>query len=384
MVRGQCGDPHRFEDLVRELIYDLRDWQSIEATGLGGSDDGFDVRAFERTLNDNSDSEDEAGVTAPRPMVRASVIIKNRLHKVVGSSTKEFSKEILIRDLNDSHYPYDGEYSGFEKNPRWLKRTAIGHHPLGLWVHDREYYTYVDVEAKEWDYTSEIDLRKLYAATGDDVEELQAANGRARSVWTYTPRTKQAHFIIDSLVRYEDIALVDSEGDARFDCPHLFVDFAKNRGPYRGEWYHFNIPIRDKYQPDVNLNDEWKRISVFPKIPKESVIERKLREDKKVVLDAVSLKNFLEYKNDASTLFADDGKFDSLVIGNVVRVEHESNERFLEVTHVEQSTLGAYLKNHPQAWEIRKFANQQLGREVINDEILTILETQSAYWRDSG
>jgi len=24
-------DPHRFEDLVRELIYDFRDWQSIEA-----------------------------------------------------------------------------------------------------------------------------------------------------------------------------------------------------------------------------------------------------------------------------------------------------------------------------------------------------------------
>ena len=26
-------DPHRFEDLIRELIYDYRDWQTIEATG---------------------------------------------------------------------------------------------------------------------------------------------------------------------------------------------------------------------------------------------------------------------------------------------------------------------------------------------------------------
>ncbi len=26
-------DPHRFEDLVRELIYDYKDWQSIERSG---------------------------------------------------------------------------------------------------------------------------------------------------------------------------------------------------------------------------------------------------------------------------------------------------------------------------------------------------------------
>lgn len=39
-------DPHRFEDLVRELIYDFRDWQSIEATGRTGSDEGL---IFEHT-----------------------------------------------------------------------------------------------------------------------------------------------------------------------------------------------------------------------------------------------------------------------------------------------------------------------------------------------
>ena len=42
-------DPHRFEDLVRELIYDFRDWQTIEATGRSGNDAGIDIRAYERT-----------------------------------------------------------------------------------------------------------------------------------------------------------------------------------------------------------------------------------------------------------------------------------------------------------------------------------------------
>lgn len=50
-------DPKRFEDLVRELIYDFRDWQTIEATGKGGGDDGFDIRAYERATTTTIDED---------------------------------------------------------------------------------------------------------------------------------------------------------------------------------------------------------------------------------------------------------------------------------------------------------------------------------------
>jgi hypothetical protein len=40
-------EPRRFEDLVRQLIYDFRVWRRLEATGRAGSDDGFDARGFE-------------------------------------------------------------------------------------------------------------------------------------------------------------------------------------------------------------------------------------------------------------------------------------------------------------------------------------------------
>src|ERR1035437_3977243 len=53
-------DPHRFEDLVRELIYDYKDWQIIEATGRSGSDEGFDIRAYERISNYYSEPDEEA------------------------------------------------------------------------------------------------------------------------------------------------------------------------------------------------------------------------------------------------------------------------------------------------------------------------------------
>ncbi|MHC2575990.1 hypothetical protein ACVI1J_002296 [Bradyrhizobium diazoefficiens] len=40
-------EPKRFEDLVRQLVYDFRPWRRLEATGRSGSDDGFDARALE-------------------------------------------------------------------------------------------------------------------------------------------------------------------------------------------------------------------------------------------------------------------------------------------------------------------------------------------------
>ncbi|RWP30586.1 hypothetical protein [Mesorhizobium sp.] len=40
-------EPKRFEDLVRQLLYDFRQWRQLEPTGRMGSDDGFDARGWE-------------------------------------------------------------------------------------------------------------------------------------------------------------------------------------------------------------------------------------------------------------------------------------------------------------------------------------------------
>ena len=60
-------EPHRFEDLVRQLVYDFREWTALEATGRQGSDDGFDARGWERvappfhrTVTDEDEPEEEA------------------------------------------------------------------------------------------------------------------------------------------------------------------------------------------------------------------------------------------------------------------------------------------------------------------------------------
>jgi hypothetical protein len=57
-------EPHRFEDLVRNLVYDFKNWRSIEATGKGGNDNGFDVRAWEEKgqIINVDENDDDFGV----------------------------------------------------------------------------------------------------------------------------------------------------------------------------------------------------------------------------------------------------------------------------------------------------------------------------------
>jgi len=55
-------EPHRFEDLIRQLVYDFRTWRSLEAIGRTGSDAGIDIRGIEKAIiletNENDDESD--------------------------------------------------------------------------------------------------------------------------------------------------------------------------------------------------------------------------------------------------------------------------------------------------------------------------------------
>lgn len=62
-------EPHRFEDLIRQLSYDFRPWLFIEPTGRGGADDGYDARAWERIADaeqGEGEEDDEPQATPTR------------------------------------------------------------------------------------------------------------------------------------------------------------------------------------------------------------------------------------------------------------------------------------------------------------------------------
>lgn len=90
---------------MRELIYDFRDWQTIEATGKGGDDDGFDIRAYERTTTTVVDDD---GNEVVRPMDGNLWMIQCKREKTIPPSK---IKKIL-EDIDPENPPYLQRMSG--------------------------------------------------------------------------------------------------------------------------------------------------------------------------------------------------------------------------------------------------------------------------------
>ena len=469
-------DPHRFEDLVRELIYDFRQWQSIESTGRTGKDGGFDVRAFERNTSSTEEvvegeeeahpmegnrwmiqgkREKELGPAAVRKIledvdaadppygyilaasanfskesydafrevlrakgvmefylwgkpdlenmlhlpkndrilftffgisltskrrtrtteVRSLVITKNKLFKVLGPAKTDFYTEVLLRDINDEHYPYRNKYTDFAERPRWLHRTAFQHHPLGFQVHSRQFYAYVDRQKQEWDFTQEVDL--LWHSSDSDEEKDKKVAGRARvaEVWEYLPRSMQGEFAVEAFVRYSDVYLVDSEGDSHYHCPHIYADFLPERGPYARFFEILEIGGERHYP------DDWTKIDFFPKNFSSVKSKLNVRSDVRVTLDAATLKNHLDYKSDADTLFAVDDRYDTFAPKDVVQLANtaEGQPHFLRITYKGKMRMDDYVGDYKEQYNFARFASQQIGRAVDKNEELTIVEVARIY-----
>ncbi len=90
-------EPHRFEDLVRQLAYDLRRWKSLEAVGRGGSDDGLDIRATEIVAADPSDDDEQDGAWTPHAVGEHLWIFQCKREKTLGPKhVREVVEESLI------------------------------------------------------------------------------------------------------------------------------------------------------------------------------------------------------------------------------------------------------------------------------------------------
>lgn len=96
-------EPHRFEDLVRQLIYDFRDWQNIEATGRTGSDDGFDVRAWEKVYISEEHDEEVDDNQKNYPKDGNLWMIQCKREKEIGPSKV---LKIIEESINKENLPY--------------------------------------------------------------------------------------------------------------------------------------------------------------------------------------------------------------------------------------------------------------------------------------
>lgn len=472
-------DPHRFEDLVREIIYDYKDWQSIEATGRLGKDEGFDIRAYEkkdRILNfENENNEDvivyhpmegnlwmiqgkrekaigpekiksilididphnppygyilaasadfskksydtfreilkSRGVmefylwgkaeledmlhlpkndrilftffgislTSKRKTrtaeVRSSVIIKNKLFKAVGEG-QNFNSSVLIRDLNDTYYPRESKYIDFKNYPRWIDFMAFSQHPLGLFLKTKKYFAYVDTQKKEWDYTEYVDLiyhqpinNECIKQTADiEKEEL------VKNFYKFLPKRFQGQLVIECLLKYSDIELVDDKGDPLYSMPHIYVSFINNQIPFFKEF-----KILELENSEVSIADDYKRIKVFPeKFVKK--LKGKIYRDKKITLNDNSLKLFKDYQ--LNILCSEDDKYEFLIPGDIIQTESINDGGFIQITYKIKTRLKQYLFETSNIYHLMKAIEAQLGRKASEEDVLFLYEFIPIYNHD--
>ncbi|MEZ4319813.1 MAG: restriction endonuclease [Myxococcota bacterium] len=94
-------EPHRFEDLVRQLAYDFRDWHSLEAIGRAGADGGTDIRGQElvRSVGPGDDEDQQVGL----PLTKTWVFQCKREKRLGPKRVEQAVSESIPKDSDSPH-----------------------------------------------------------------------------------------------------------------------------------------------------------------------------------------------------------------------------------------------------------------------------------------
>lgn len=477
-------EPHRFEDLVRQLIYDFRDWQNIEATGRSGADGGFDVRAWEKTYasDDQNDEEEDVNqkerldgniwmiqckrekeigpsrvskiieesinkenlpygyiLVAPanfsklaydkfretlrtkgvqefylwgkasledmlymptndrilfaffgvsliarrksrRTEIRFVINNKNKLFRIFGDAqnNRDFHQSFLARDIKDTHYPWSEKYKDFDDFPRWREYIAHRYHPLGLRCEVHEYYAYIDQEKKQWDYISQVDLLhrqedtyKRYHRKSDGFKE------KVTDFWEHLPYKNKAKLIVDGLIEFESMEVIDEKGDNHFDFPHIYIDFKGKNGPFAGFWQDI---ILDNQEIDLE-GENFKKIAFFP--PEFPLHQKGIVYKDKII--EIPTRIMQQIKNgNTKELVAIDTRYDFLnQRDQVACVEkgHNTQKTSIEVLHKYKTNIKGYFEKYEEYYreQIKKELEEESGKIVDGKDMLTVIELKLAY-----
>jgi hypothetical protein len=475
-------DPHRFEDLIRQLVYDLKQWQSIESTGRGGADDGFDIRAYEaQQLQEVAPSDEDSEADAPHPMegnlwmiqckrekrlgptkvqaiisdgvqspnppygyilaapthfskaahdkfreelrnrgvmefylwgageledmlyqprndhilfgffgislvsrrrsktttIRSSVSAKNKLLRILGDDPSH--RSVLLRDINDEHYPYESRYADFERQPRWKMFDAFEFHPLGLIVVVSEHYAYFDKKKGEWDYTDAVNLAVPIDSSARDRRDKKEEDKRlaVKAFWEQLPRANRVILITYRLVKFNSMDFIDEKGDRANRCPHIFIDFQREGGPFNGILER--LKVNQHYHEDV---DGLERVKIFPKTFSRPIFGS-ICPDILVTVDDRTLAQLQNSWKQDATIYDADKKYKHLKPTDVIALNKKESDGagkiLLKITNVRtingKDLIDAYAENPSLKQEVEA----QTLREIAPEDSVLVLEVQVIY-----
>lgn len=131
-------EPHRFEDLVRQLLYDFRPWRDLEATGRSGNDRGFDARGTEIVgYAEDSGEVAEGEEEQPRSVEERQWLIQCKREKAIGPKKIESYLDGLPKAKEGGLYGLIFAAAcdfSFETRGRFYDRTReLGFEEVRLW-----------------------------------------------------------------------------------------------------------------------------------------------------------------------------------------------------------------------------------------------------------
>jgi len=482
-------EPKRFEDLVRELIYDFRDWYKIEPTGRTGSDEGYDARAWEKSqiISNTSDSENNEGEDADQeegkhtiegnlwmiqckrekdigpkrvseiinesikkeipygfllaaPVnfskksydvfreslrkkgvmefylwgkadlehalmmpkndrllfaffgislqikrrshvseIRFSVNNKNRLLRLIGNNPTHES--ILLRDIEDSDYPYEDRSANKSKKPKWGEQIVIELHPKGLVFHIHEYYGYYNEDNNDYAFTKAVDL--VHRPKHEQLIQRESnwrnnweENEKVEYFYKNLPMKNQAKMNIYGFLSYEDMLFIDPKGDNHYEIPHIFVEYDKQTGPFTTIWSVFSCNGKE-----IKIDKNKKQSETFPKkFP--SIKRGRIYRDKYIEWDLFTSRQF---SNGNIHRFYDiDSKYDYLKPKDVIAVKKEdtaSEDVYAQVTHKYVTTVQELVESQNTNLT-KELLEKDLGREINSSDQITVFEIIHVYsWK---
>jgi hypothetical protein len=215
-------EPHRFEDLIRQLLYDFKQWKQLEATGRSGSDDGFDARGWEAVINVNNDAENDGDEEKERADTTGERLwlIQCKREKTIGPSK-------LIKYLEDIPEDERGNINGvifaaacdFSKQSRDQFREKC--RKFGF----DECYLWGKAEIEDMLFQPKND-HLLFAYFGISLQ-IRRRSLKARVRANLATKRK-----LKNLGNYQDVLIRDANDDR---YPYLDEDEAKQRCD-RGSW----------------------------------------------------------------------------------------------------------------------------------------------------
>lgn len=355
-------EPHRFEDLARQLIYDFRDWANLEATGRTGSDDGFDIRGRELIYNtDDIDEEDPSNIPCDEriwliqckreksisPQKIATYLndifkrIEEQLYGIIFIAACNFSKktrdtfiteirkygikefqlwgraeledllfqpkndhllfayfgislsirkrtlktklrsriatkkkilhcienhvmhQVLLRDANDTHYPYSDKIPDFDKN--WLWRVfdydCNEQDPYGLKFLLVRHMAYLADDQIHHDYIDKLNEALNFDDPWSKRIKAEINDSEAHKLWYDLPVQNRGHFEVYGVVEYDNILAIDEYGDNEFQGPHLYIPFTPRNGPF--SYYYIQLITCGENHVEI-YPEEKNRVQFFP------------------------------------------------------------------------------------------------------------------------